>query len=520
MQISKYNYSQNITVNKNNKTKTPNFKALIIEPNIKNNVRKGYHSIIDYLNISYRDILANYKHWDLKAVAKDENLSLILKHKKYNNEYLATPKRIGNIAQFTGTEDYGILFRMEIPNSKWNYFEDEIISSYDEFPGNTEHDVYLISDEETAKQKRQNLCNLQNKYYNALLNMTQDREYDYCTYPIHIIEEFEKASENLEKVKEQQKKNSNEIEQSFIVQKGDPQIANGEKPLNLEGGNKGFAKVAGMTALKETLREDIILPLQQVELYKKYGIMPANGIMLYGPPGTGKTFIAEALAEESGRTFLRMDVEDTESKYVGDTSKNIAKIFKEAEENAPSIIFIDELEALAPSRSKLNGSSSAAIGYNQNVNTLLRYMNNCGEKGIFIIAATNEPQKVDNAIRRAGRLDKSLFVAPPDLAARKELFQHSLENIYADSDIDYDKLASMTENYTAPEIQLLLVRQAALTALKQNRKISEADIIEQINKYRPQLDKNTIEEYRKKGVINNISEENQPRRIIGFEQYE
>ena len=129
-------------------------------------------------------------------------------------------------------------------------------------------------------------------------------------------------------------------------------------------------------------------------------------------------------------------------------------------------------------------------------------MNNCSERGIFVITATNEPQKVDSALKRPGRIDKNIFVGPPDFEARKELFRLQLEDIYSEKNIDYDKLASLTENYTAMEIKRMIVRQAALSALKQNRRISEADIVSQIENYTPQLTPQMIEEYRKKGEIN------------------
>ena len=128
-------------------------------------------------------------------------------------------------------------------------------------------------------------------------------------------------------------------------------------------------------------------------------------------------------------------------------------------------------------------------------------MNNCSERGIFVIAATNEPQKVDSALKRPGRIDKNIFVGPPDFEVRKELFRLQLEDIYSEKNIDYDKLASLTENYTAMEIKRMIVRKAALSALKQNRRISEADIISQINKYTPQLNSKVIDEYRKKEEI-------------------
>jgi len=202
--------------------------------------------------------------------------------------------------------------------------------------------------------------------------------------------------------------------------------------------------------------------------------------------------------------------------YVGETSKNIAKTFKTAEEEAPSIIFIDEIEALAPSRKNLKGSDSGTVGYNQTVSTLLKQMDNCNEKGIFVIAASNEPQKIDPAIKRAGRIDKTIFVGPPDSEARKELFSKAIEKGYSEENIDFDKLASLTENYTAKEIQQILVREASLKALKQNRKVTETDLLEQIKQNKPQLNQESIEEYRQKEESTKLIPQESTRRKIGF----
>ena len=405
-----------------------------------------------------------------------------------------------------------------ISSSKNSYdFRENIVSNYDRFLTNNSHALCLTyNSEDEAIDKYEKIKYISNKYPQLLEGKSSNYYIteNLTNYILFIVREFENSSIKKEefeadlaigKVKKDKKAEDFENiadTQSFLVRKADPEIINGTKSVSSNGEKKGFAKVAGMNDLKEILKEDVILPLQQVELYKKYGIEPANGILLYGPPGTGKTFIAEALAEESGRSFFKMKISDTESMYVGQTSKNIANVFKEAEEKAPSIIFIDEIEGLIPSRSSLDTSSSASVGHNQAVNTLLENMNNCSERGIFVITATNEPQKVDSALKRPGRIDKNIFVGPPDFEARKELFRLQLEDIYSEKNIDYDKLASLTENYTAMEIKRMIVRQAALSALKQNRRISEADIVSQIENYTPQLAPQMIEEYRKKGEIN------------------
>lgn len=260
---------------------------------------------------------------------------------------------------------------------------------------------------------------------------------------------------------------------------------------------KGFAKIAGMNDLKNILKQDVIEPLSRHSKYQKYGLQPTNGILLYGPPGTGKTFISEALAEESGRNIFFIRPSSVGSIYQNETSLNIKKTFEEAEYNAPSIIFIDEIEALAPKRSNLSPHNNSTE-INKDITELLQQINNCADRNIFIIAATNEPQLIDDAIKRVGRFDKTVFVPPPDFEARKALFENALENIYAEDNIDIEKLAQMTENYTAAEIKNAIIRNAAVKALKEDKAISEMDIVEEINKYRPALTKDKIDEYRNK----------------------
>ncbi len=260
---------------------------------------------------------------------------------------------------------------------------------------------------------------------------------------------------------------------------------------------KGFAKVAGMNTLKKILQQDIIEPLQKVEEYKKYNLTPANGVLLYGPPGTGKTFIAEALAEETGRHFISMSPSSVLSSYHNQTALNIKKVFDEAEYNAPSIIFIDEIEALAPSRSNSVGSS-VSDDISKQITELLQQLNNASEKDIFIIAATNEPQLIDDAIKRVGRFDKTIFVPPPDVDAREELFKMYLKNSYTAPNLDYKKLAEQTENYTAIEIKNVIIQQAALKAMESRKPISQKDLIEQIYYNKPTLNNQSIEYYKNK----------------------
>ena len=261
--------------------------------------------------------------------------------------------------------------------------------------------------------------------------------------------------------------------------------------------HRGFDKVAGMDDLKEILTRDVISPMKKDWKGKRYGLKPTNGVLLYGPPGTGKTFISEALAEESDRYIVHMRPSSVGSAFQNETALNIKRVFEEAEYNAPSIIFIDEIEALAPKRAGSGGFESNNET-NKQVTELLQQINNCADKDIFVIAATNEPQLIDDAIRRVGRFDKTIFVPPPDLNARIALFKNSLEEIYADKNIDIQKLAKMTKNYTAAEIKNIIIRNAAVKAYKMDKPISETDLTEEITKFKPALTDEIIEEYRNK----------------------
>jgi len=521
MQIAKYNSLQN-NYNKNTTSKYTNFKALNISPNIKYSVQAKYYSSINRLQ-RFKVFLENFKFWDLNVMAFDSEPIFILKSKKYKNEYQLIPEEIFDPLYLKDIDTSLIPCCMYIPLKNSSGFKENVVSNYDSPIKNRSHVLNLAYDGEKLGNSRYNkMCELYDKFMSCNNKHTDDEEFsfNFTNFPLFMLREFEESSLRKSKLeaelekkdvkKAQDTEDSTESEdiektESFLVREADPEVINGTKSPSANGEIKGFAKVAGMSELKEILQEDVIFPLQNVELYKKYGITPANGILLYGPPGTGKTFIAEALAEESGRAFFKMSIAKTVSEYVGKTSKNIDNMFNEAAKKAPSIIFIDEVEGLSPSRNNLENKSSAAIGYNQSVSTLLENMNNCSERGIFVIAATNEPQKLDSAFRRSGRIEQNIFVGPPDFEARKELFRMNLEDIYSEKNIDYNKLASLTENYTAQEIKRNIIMQAAKCALKQNRRISENDLVAQIERYTPQLNSRVIEEYRQKGEINQNS---------------
>lgn len=274
---------------------------------------------------------------------------------------------------------------------------------------------------------------------------------------------------------------------------------------------EGFAAVAGMEELKKLLREEIIEPLRNPEEYKKYGITIPNGMLLYGPPGCGKTFFAKHFAQEVDFRFLCLTPASLKSKYVNATQENIAKMFKEAEEMAPTIIFIDEINELVPNREHdVHEMSRSAV------NEMLAQMDRTGEKGIFIIGATNYPHMIDPAILRAGRLDKKYYVGVPDQEGRKALFEINLRDRPYDFGIDYDELARLTENYVSADIQLI-VNEASRKALKAKSKITMELLRSAISETLPSLTQDELERYKTmEKEMNTRQKVGKNNRPIGF----
>lgn len=286
-------------------------------------------------------------------------------------------------------------------------------------------------------------------------------------------------------------------------------------PIKVQSPKKGegFAAIAGMDELKIQLQEEVIEPLHNPEEYERYGVTIPNGILLYGPPGCGKTFFAKHFAEEVGFNFMCVTPAMLKSRYVNASQENIANMFKEAEEKAPTIIFIDEINELVPNReSNVHEMSRSAV------NEMLAQMDRTGERGIFIIGATNYPHTIDPAILRAGRLDKKYFIGAPDRQARAALFRLYLKGRPYDFGIDYEELAVRTENYVSADIQLI-VNDAARRALKQHCKITMAFLLAAIQQTRPSLSMDEMQRYDKIRVRmagESLEKQNNERPRIGF----
>jgi transitional endoplasmic reticulum ATPase len=275
---------------------------------------------------------------------------------------------------------------------------------------------------------------------------------------------------------------------------------------------KGFDAIAGMKELKDQLQLDVIDALHKPEEYSRYGVTIPNGMLLYGPPGCGKTFFAKHFAEEVGFNFMMVTPSTLKSRYVNATQENIAKMFDEAEKNAPTIIFIDEINELLPSR-----ESDAHEMAKSAVNEMLAQMDRTGEKGIFIIGATNYPDLIDSAMLRSGRLDKKFYLPPPDFEARKAMFELCLKNRPLDFGIDFNQLSKLTENYVSADIEFL-VNESSRLALKMKSRISMKIIEEIINNTRPSVPLEELKRFeliRAKMDGENISSKNDRPRI-GF----
>lgn len=273
------------------------------------------------------------------------------------------------------------------------------------------------------------------------------------------------------------------------IQKSDKEPSKKKTTFSSAPKGKGFSAIAGMQELKDQLQVDVIDALRSPEEYEKYGVTIPNGMLLYGPPGCGKTFFAKHFAEEVGFNFMLIKPSTLKSRYVNATQENIAKMFKEAEENAPTIIFIDEMNELVPDRESDSHEMSKSA-----VNEMLAQMDRTGEKGIFIIGATNYPHMIDPAILRAGRLDKKFYLSPPDFEARKAMFEMYLKTRPVDFGMDYEKMAIATNNYVAADIELI-VNDASRHALKSKGRITMQSLEDIIKNTKPSVSAAELKKY-------------------------
>ena len=274
------------------------------------------------------------------------------------------------------------------------------------------------------------------------------------------------------------------------------------------GGMRGFDAIAGLDDLKETLQRDVIDVLRDPERHRRFGLTIPNGLLLYGPPGCGKTFVAERFGEELGFAFRKVRPADVASIYVHGTQERIKQLFDEARREAPCVLFLDEVDALMPAR---DGNLHAT--YAGEVNEWLAQMSDCGNDGIFLLAATNAPDRLDVAGGRTGRFDKTVYVGPPDYDARKAMFEIHLADRPVARDVDCGELARMTRGRIASDISFL-VNEAARRALAGGAgAIGMEHVVNAIRGNRPSVSADLLERYEK---MRETFESGPKQRRIGF----
>jgi transitional endoplasmic reticulum ATPase len=222
-----------------------------------------------------------------------------------------------------------------------------------------------------------------------------------------------------------------------------------------------YEDIGGLQEEIQRIREMVELPLRHPELFQRLGIEPPRGVFLYGPPGCGKTLLAKAVANESEANFYVISGPEIMSKFYGESEARLREVFQKAQENAPSIIFIDELDAIAPKREEVTGEVERRV-----VAQLLSLMDGISTRGnIIVIGATNRPNAIDPALRRPGRFDREIEIGVPDRQGRLEILQIHTRNMPLAKDVDLKQLAEMTHGYTGADIAALC-REAAMKALR------------------------------------------------------
>lgn len=256
----------------------------------------------------------------------------------------------------------------------------------------------------------------------------------------------------------------------------------------------GLRDIAGMNELKRLVTESFINVLKNKELAKKFGINPPS-FLFYGPAGVGKTFFAEKVAEETGIHFIRITPDDLASSYIHGTQTKIGELFKEAEEKAPTLLFLDEFDAMVPRRSTNDENFQ-----NGEVNEFLCMLNNANERGIYVMAATNHPERIDNAILRTGRIDELIYVDMPDKEARESLFRLKLSKLPTVNNLNLSQLADMTKGFNCSDIGYIVQvasRRMFNESIAQNacRLITQEVLIESITERRPSVSPKDLREF-------------------------
>lgn len=266
-----------------------------------------------------------------------------------------------------------------------------------------------------------------------------------------------------------------------------------------------FEKIAWMKELKTLFTEEVINPLRHPEKYEKYKLGIPNWVLLFGPPWCWKTYITRRLAEELGFEFLEIKHSDVWSPYIHWSVGKIWDIFIEAKEKAPCIVFIDEISALVPKRENLGAHNQFK---EEEVDEILMHLNDAAKNKILVVWATNFPDRIDTAVQRSWRMDRKIYIWPPDEEARVELFKMYFDWRPITKDINYNELSKLTENFVTSDIELIC-EDSARKAFKENESINMSIVLNIIKSFKPSIWKNELEYFQQEDKNN--------KKKIGFD---
>ncbi|MFI6072663.1 AAA family ATPase [Actinoplanes sp. NPDC051343] len=269
----------------------------------------------------------------------------------------------------------------------------------------------------------------------------------------------------------------------------EPVRGHGDRVFDVERANITLSDVGGMEEVKKRLEIAFLAPLRNPKLRTLFGKSLRGGLLLYGPPGCGKTFLARAVAGEMGAAFLSLSITDVLNMWVGSSERNLHDLFQSARSHAPCVLFLDEIDALGHKRSQLNSSSMRTV-----VNQLLTELDGVdgNNDGVFVLAATNAPWDIDSALRRPGRLDRTVLVLPPDKPARAAILQYHLRDRPV-AGIDLGRVADATEHYSGADLAHVCETAAEFAmrdsiATGEIRMISQQDMLAAARDVRPSTD--------------------------------
>ncbi|GAA2914658.1 cell division control protein 48 CDC48 [Actinoplanes cyaneus] len=269
----------------------------------------------------------------------------------------------------------------------------------------------------------------------------------------------------------------------------EPVTGHADRSFDVERSTVTLADVGGMAEVKKRLEVSFLGPLRNPKLRSLFGKSLRGGLLLYGPPGCGKTFLARAVAGEMGAAFISLSITDVLNMWIGSSEKNLHDLFESARGHAPCVLFLDEIDALGHKRSQLNSSAMRTV-----VNQLLTELDGVqgGNEGVFVLAATNAPWDVDGALRRPGRLDRTVLVLPPDAPARASIIEYHLRDRPV-AGVDLTAVAAATENFSGADLAHLC-ETAAEYAMRDSiatgeiRMINQSDMLNAAREVRPSTD--------------------------------